>query len=84
MSREILKITGEDREHFLQGLVTNDVARLKDGLVYTAMLTPQGKYIADFFLVPDGEAILLDVDAALAAAGLWRSRRNSIRAEIGV
>ena len=40
MSREILKITGEDREHFLQGLVSNDVTRLKHGLVYTAMLTP--------------------------------------------
>ena len=38
MSREILKITGEDREHFLQGLVSNDVTRLKHGLVYTAMV----------------------------------------------
>ena len=84
MSREILKITGEDREHFLQGLVTNDVARLKDGLVYTAMLTPQGKYIADFFLVPDGEAILLDVDAALAKSLAQRLDMYKLRSKVAI
>lgn len=64
--RTVLKISGADARHFLQGLVTNDVERLDRGLVYAAMLTPQGKYRADFFLVPMGNAILLDVDSGLA------------------
>ena len=64
--RKVLRVSGPEAEQFLQGLVTNDVAGLKDGLVYAAMLTPQGKYRADFFLVPKGEDILIDVDAALA------------------
>ena len=64
--RRILRVSGPDAEHFLQGLVTNDVTKLKDGLVYTALLTPQGKYRADFFLVPSGEDILIDVAADLA------------------
>ncbi|MGJ8604339.1 MAG: YgfZ/GcvT domain-containing protein [Marivita sp.] len=64
--RTILRISGADARHFLQGLVTNDVERLDQGLVYAAMLTPQGKYRADFFIVPMGTDILLDVDAALA------------------
>ena len=84
MSREILKITGEDREHFLQGLVTNDVTRLKDGLVYTAMLTPQGKYIADFFLVPAEDAILLDVDASLAAMLTQRLTMYKLRSKVSI
>ena len=84
MSREILMITGEDREHFLQGLVTNDVTQLKDGLVYTAMLTPQGKYIADFFLVPHGEAILLDVDASLAAMLSQRLTMYKLRSKVKI
>lgn len=63
--RRILRVSGPDAEHFLQGLVTNDVTKLKDGLVYTALLTPQGKYRADFFLVPSGEDILIDVAADL-------------------
>ncbi len=41
MERAIYRITGADREHFLQGLVTNDVTGLKQGLVYAALLTPQ-------------------------------------------
>ena len=40
--RTVLEITGSERESFLQGLVTTDVARARDGLVYTALLTPQG------------------------------------------
>ena len=51
MTRRILEITGSEAESFLQGIVTNDLARLDEGLVYTALLTPQGKYIADFFLL---------------------------------
>lgn len=65
--RTVLRISGADARHFLQGLVTNDVERLDQGLVYTAMLTPQGKYRADFFLVPMGTDILLDVATPLAA-----------------
>lgn len=84
MSREILKITGEDREHFLQGLVSNDVTRLKHGLVYTAMLTPQGKYIADFFLVPAGDAILLDVDVRLAPMLMQRLTMYKLRSKVSL
>ncbi|GGX55456.1 aminomethyltransferase [Tateyamaria omphalii] len=58
--RHIFRLSGPDAHSFLQGLVTNDVDRLTDGLVYAALLTPQGKYISDFFLVPDGKTILLD------------------------
>jgi folate-binding protein YgfZ len=65
--RTVLRLSGPDTENFLQGLVTNDVTRLRDGLVYTALLTPQGKYRADFFLVPEDEAILLDVATPLIA-----------------
>ncbi|MCV2869468.1 folate-binding protein [Defluviimonas sp. WL0002] len=69
--RTVLKITGKDREAFLQNLVTNDLRGLSHGLVYAALLTPQGKYLADFFLVPAEDAILLDV-AADVAPGLER------------
>ena len=66
-TRRILRLTGSDAEPFLQGLITNDTARLKDGLVYTALLTPQGKFIADFFLLQvDDSSILLDVAEAAA------------------
>ncbi len=82
-SRTVLKITGEDREHFLQGLVSNQVTGL-DKITYAALLTPQGKYIADFFLVPDGEAILLDVAATLAPGLLKRLTMYKLRAKVAI
>ena len=82
--RKVFRIRGEERESFLQNLVTNDVARLNDGLVWTALLTPQGKYLADFFLVPDGNAILLDVDAGLAAGLAQRLAMYRLRAKVTI
>ncbi len=59
--RSVLALGGKDRVDFLQGLVTNNIAKAKDGIVYTALLTPQGKFVADFFVVDEGERLLLDV-----------------------
>lgn len=82
--RQILRVSGPDREPFLQGLVTNDVAKLAQGLVYAALLSPQGKYLADFFLVPDHDAILIDVAAAQAPALLKRLVMYKLRAKVEV
>ena len=81
MTRAIYEITGSDAEHFLQGLVTNDVSKLGEGPVYTALLTPQGKYIADFILVRRGETILLDVDGSLAEDLVKRLRMYKLRSD---
>lgn len=84
MPRKIYRITGADRESFLQGLVTNDVKGLEKGLVYTALLTPQGKYLADFFLAPAEGAILLDIDSALAPATVQRLSMYKLRADVAI
>lgn len=84
MTRSILEIAGRDAEHFLQGLVTNDLAQLDKGLVYAAMLTPQGRYLADFFLLRRDDAIWLDVDSALASSLLQRLSMYRLRAEVSI
>lgn len=67
MKRAIIKLSGTDPAAFLQGLVTNDVRRLgPQAPVYAALLTPQGKYLADFFVVAWGDDILIDVAEPLA------------------
>ncbi|MCV6585229.1 MAG: folate-binding protein [Marinibacterium sp.] len=83
--RRILRLTGHDVETFLQGLVTNDVTRMADGLVYAALLTPQGKYLADFFVVRDADgAVLLDVDADLADGLVKRLNMYKLRADVAI
>jgi len=83
-ARHVFKVTGSDRVEFLQNLVTNDVAGLADGLVWTALLTPQGKYLADFFLVPAEDAILIDVAAPLAAGLVQRLSMYKLRADVEI
>ncbi len=83
-NRRLLRIIGADARGFLQGLVTNDVNKLAQGIVYTAMLTPQGKYLADFFMVPDGDALLLDTDAAQTDALARRLSMYKLRADVTI
>lgn len=84
MTREIYRLTGADTRHFLQGLITNDLNGIDRGLVYTAMLTPQGKYIADFFLLADGDAVLLDVCSSIGPALVQRLGMYKLRADVQI
>ena len=83
-ARKILRLSGPDTRDFLQGLVTNDVNKLDQGLVYAALLTPQGKYIADFFLAPQGDTVLLDVAEDLADALAKRLAMYRLRAAVEI
>ncbi|SOC11156.1 hypothetical protein SAMN05877809_105222 [Rhodobacter sp. JA431] len=82
--RSIYEISGPDRVHFLQGLVSNDVKKLSEGPIYAALLTPQGKYLADFFLVPQGDSVLLDIDSSLAEATVKRLMMYKLRADVAI
>lgn len=82
--RRILRLSGSDTLSFLQNLVTNDVAGLEHGLVYAALLTPQGKYLADFFLLRDGEDVLLDVASSLADDLEKRLSMYRLRADVAI
>ena len=86
-ARAVLRLAGEEARDFLQDLVTNDVSRARgDTAVWAALLTPQGKYLSDFFVIEDGrdpDVPALLVDAPLAHGGelakrlaLYRLRRK--------
>jgi len=61
-----LVVTGADRRTYLQGLLTNDVEALTPGTgCYAAMLTAQGRMIADMFVDELGDSVLLRLPIAL-------------------
>ncbi|MEM9754711.1 MAG: folate-binding protein [Pseudomonadota bacterium] len=78
--RSVLAIGGADRTRFLQGLITRDP--VPGGLAYAALLTPQGKYLADFFVLDRAEEVLLDVPAPLAQGLLQRLTMYRLRADV--
>ncbi len=61
--RGVITVGGADRRDFLQGLVSNDVTRADaQHAIWAAFLTPQGKYLHDFFMTEVGEVIHLDCE----------------------
>ena len=83
--RAVLAISGPDRRSFLQGLVSNDVEKLGSGrALYAALLTAQGKYLHDFFLVEAGEAIWLEAEAARLADLKRRLAIYRLRAKLAL
>ncbi len=84
-ARAVLSVLGEDRVAYLQGLVSNDVALAAPGrAVWAALLTPQGKWLADFFIVADGDRLLLDVEAAQQDDLARRLMRFRLRSKVTV
>lgn len=85
--RAVLDVSGPDRVAFLQGLVSNDVAQAVPGqAVWAALLSPQGRWLADFFIfaddqAPEGGRLLLDCAAAEAEALAQRLLRYRLRAK---
>lgn len=83
--RAVLEVAGEDRVAFLQGLVSNDVAQAAPGrAVWAAFLTPQGKWLADFFIFAESERLLLDCERGHAAMLLQRLSRFRLRARVAL
>lgn len=82
--RRILKLSGADHFEFLQNLVTNDVAAIDSGLVYAALLTPQGKYLADFFVSKTDGGLLLDVAEEQADDFVKRILLYRLRADVAI
>ncbi len=84
--RAVWTVTGKDALPFLQGMVSNDVLPLGrgPGIVWAALLTPQGKYLADFFVVNTGAALLIDIADQLAAATLRRLNMYRLRADVQI
>jgi len=79
--RALIRVAGEDVRGFLQGLVTQDVATLDASTPrWSGLLTAQGKALFDFLLWADGDAVLMDCEAAEAESlkrrlSMYRLRR---------
>ncbi len=82
--RQVLEVGGADRIGFLQGLITNHIDQQQDGLVYAALLSPQGKYLADFLLRVEPERVLIDVAQDLAPALVQRLMMYKLRAAVTI
>jgi hypothetical protein len=85
--RGVVKVAGEDARKFLNGLITSDIDKVTPAKsAFAALLTPQGKIIADFILAEaapaDGGGFFLDCPRALAPALTQRLNFYKLRAKV--
>ena len=59
--RGVILISGDDAKDFLQNIITNDINKVSNkNSIFAALLTPQGKYLSDFFIIENQNGYLLD------------------------
>lgn len=84
--RGLIHLEGEDRVSFLQGLVSNDVEKVTAGAIqYSCLLTPQGKFLHDFFVHTGDGFLLLDCEGGARAKDLYdRLNKFRLRAKVKI
>ncbi len=81
LNRSIFRLSGDGVSPWLDGLITNSAA---GDMSFAALLTPQGKIIADFFVTKDGKALLIDTPSKFSADLFKRLRMYRLRAPIEI
>ncbi|MCB9965146.1 MAG: folate-binding protein YgfZ [Rhodospirillales bacterium] len=82
--RGLIRISGHDRFQFLQGLITNDITRLRTSpSLYSCLLTPNGKFLFDFFVTEDGDSCRLECEGGERAQDLLQKlKMYQLRADV--
>ena len=82
-ARGLVTVGGPDRATFLQGLISNDIQRVApDRAIWAALLTPQGKYLHDFFVSEIDGVFYLDCERDRLMDLGQRLSRYKLRAKI--
>lgn len=83
--RSFIEVSGEERFDFLQGLITQDINKIKEtGLIYSWLLTPQGKYAYDFFIFTKGESLFIDCESGKSSALYKRLKLYKLRSKVSL
>jgi folate-binding protein YgfZ len=81
--RAVARVTGEAARNFLQGLITNHIDKATAGnAIHAGLLTPQGKILVDFFVLPADGGFLLDLAKEKVADLIQRLTVYKLRSQV--
>ena len=82
---KFLIISGEDSKDFLQSLISNDINKcFNNNIIYSCLLSPQGKFVADFFISTYSGKYLIEVHEKLFDYFLSRIKIYKLRSKIEI
>ena len=84
-NRGLISITGEDAKEFLQNIITNDINKVSgSSSIFSALLSPQGKYLFDFFVIKNDRGYLLDCDGNSVKSLIDNLSKYKIRSKVEI
>ena len=84
-NRGLISITGDDAKEYLQNIITNDINKVsKITSIFAALLSPQGKYLFDFFVIKDSEGYLIDCDGKSVKELVVNLSKYKIRSKVEI
>ncbi|MBL4871699.1 MAG: folate-binding protein YgfZ [Robiginitomaculum sp.] len=81
LNRTLISLTGDTVEDFIGGLITNNLGA---DITFAALLTPQGKIIADFFVHKTDNGLVLDTPVKFGKTLIMRLKMYKLRAAIDI
>jgi tRNA-modifying protein YgfZ len=83
--RGVVSVTGADAAKLLQGVITNDMDLITErGALHAGLLSPQGKILFEFFVVPTPDGFLLETARAKAGELGERLKMYRLRADADI
>ena len=84
-NRGLISITGDDAKEYLQNIITNDINKVsKINSIFAALLSPQGKYLFDFFVIKDSGGYLIDCDGKSVKELVVNLSKYKIRSKVEI
>lgn len=85
-SSKFIEISGDDRTSFLQGLITNDINKCQNtkNSIYSCLLSPQGKFIADFFIINLKHYYLIEINEKFFESFCSKLKIYKLRSKIDI
>ena len=82
---KFIEISGQDSVPFIQNLITNDINKCKtNDFLYSCLLTPQGKFFADFFIFKNNEKFVFELHDIFYENFLKKLNMYKLRSNINI
>ena len=82
---KFIEISGNDRANFLQSLITNDINKCNNNHpIYSCFLSPQGKFLADFFIVNLKTHYLIEIHEKFFESFYSKLRMYKLRSQVNI
>ncbi len=83
--RGLISVSGENTKEFLQNIVSNDVNKVNNSkTVFSAIFTPQGKYLYEFFIIKSKNGYFLDCEDELTKEIIEHLSKYKLRSKVDI